>query len=284
LRTSTGSKMRALTPDDIERQLRRLAAEGYARSTVSTARFVLAMILRHAERRGVVARNVAALVDTPPARETQPRRSLTVAQAEALLRAIQGDRLEALVVTGLMLGLRPGELTGLLWEDVDLQVDRIHVRRALKHERGLLHLGEPKTRRSWRTLDLPSPVVAALRTQRVRQAEERLRAGEGWGGFAWGDIPLVFTTPVGTPIDPSNLRKSFARLTEGAGIGHWTPYELRHLAVSLLSAAGVALEHIADVTGHDSTRMTGQVYRHLITPAVSAGVEPMERLFGGRRP
>jgi integrase len=58
---------------------------------------------------------------------------------------------------------------------------------------------------------------------------------------------------------------------------------LRHSTVSLLSAAGVPLEHIADVTGHDSTRTTGQVYRHLITPTVTAGVEPMERMFG-RRP
>jgi integrase len=112
---------------------------------------------------------------------------------------------------------------------------------------------------------------------------QRLLAGPQWGGVAWADIPLVFTTPVGTPVDPSNLRKAFAALTRAAGIGHWTPYELRHSAVSLLSAAGVPLEHIADVTGHDGTRMTGQVYRHLIAPAVSVGVEPMERLFE-RRP
>jgi len=50
--------------------------------------------------------------------------------------------------------------------------------------------------------------------------------------------------------------------------------------VTLLSAAGVPLERIADVTGHDGTRMTGGVCRHLLNPIVDHAVEPMEDLFG----
>jgi integrase len=181
-----------------------------------------------------------------------------------------------LAVTGLMLGLRPGELCGLAWEDVDLDAAVLHVRRSLKLEAGRLRLGERKTRRSYRALDLPGPVVEALRAHRVRQVGEWLRAGR-----AWIDSGLGFTTSVGTPVDPANLRRWFAALTEGAGLGRWTPKELRHSAASLLSAAGVPLELIADVLGHDGTRMTGAVYRHAVRPSVKAGVEPMERLFGG---
>jgi integrase len=89
----------------------------------------------------------------------------------------------------------------------------------------------------------------------------------------------VFTTTLGTPIDPRNFRRHFGKLTVLAGLGHWHPHELRHSAVSLLSAAGVPLEAVADLVGHDSTRMTSGVYRHVLAPAVSAAVEPMERLF-----
>jgi integrase len=109
----------------------------------------------------------------------------------------------------------------------------------------------------------------------VRQVEERLAAGS-----AWVDLDLVFTTTIGTPINPSNLRRSFRRVTDAAGLGRWHPHELRHSAASLLSAAGVPLEVVADVLGHDGTRMTALVYRHAVSPTVSAAVAPMESLFG----
>lgn len=79
----------------------------------------------------------------------------------------------------------------------------------------------------------------------------------------------MFTTIEATPIDPSNLRRQFARLTTDAGLGTWHPHELRHSAASILSAAGVPLEHIADTLGHDGTRMTALVYRHAITPTIT---------------
>ncbi len=50
--------------------------------------------------------------------------------------------------------------------------------------------------------------------------------------------------------------------------------------MSLLSAAGVPLEEIADVVGHQGVRMTAEVYRHRINPVVDRGVEAMEALFG----
>ncbi len=69
-------------------------------------------------------------------------------------------------------------------------------------------------------------------------------------------------------------------MTERAGLGRWHPHELRHSAASLLSAAGVPLEEIADVLGHATTRVTSQTYRHRTTPTVEAAAVPMDRLFG----
>ena len=90
----------------------------------------------------------------------------------------------------------------------------------------------------------------------------------------------MFTTTIGTPINPSNLRRSFRRVTTAAGLGRWRPHELRHSAASLLSEPGVPLEVVADVLGHDGTRMTALVYRHAVSPTVGAAVAPMESLFG----
>ena len=90
----------------------------------------------------------------------------------------------------------------------------------------------------------------------------------------------MFTTEICTPLDPSNLRDAFDKISAKAKLGHWTPNELRHSAASLLSAAGVPLEVIADVLGHASTRMLEQHYRHQVKPSIDAHVGVMESIFG----
>jgi integrase len=121
---------------------------------------------------------------------------------------------------------------------------------------------------------MPDLVIDSLKRHRDRQDEERVEAGA-----TWTETDLVFTTMVGTPIDPSNLRREFDKLTRKAGLGHWHPHELRHSAASLLSAAGVPIEQISDVLGHEGPRTTAAVYRHLVNPSVSAGKAPMDGLF-----
>lgn len=267
-------RLRELTADDVDKLMRDMATAGYSKHTMVRVHGELARILRFAERRGKVMRNVATLVDVPAGPKKRGR-SLTVPEAKALLDASKDDRLEALYVTGLLMGLRPGELLGLSWAAVDLGKGRLRVSQSLKREHNKLVIGEPKTLRSRRTLDMPELVVEALKRHRDAQAKERVDAGD-----AWQDTGLVFTTAVGTPIDPSNLRREFAKLTRKAGIGHWHPHELRHSAASLLSAAGVPIEQISDVLGHEGPRTTAAVYRHLVNPSVTAGKAPMDALFG----
>jgi integrase len=266
-------RLRDLSPDDIDGMLRAKAAAGLSRSTLVRIHSTLSRALRAAERRAKITRNVATLVDVPdgPSRRS---RSLTVDEAKALLAAAKGDRLEALYVTGLMLGLRPGELLGLPWSAIDLDAGTLRVTQSLKRERGKLLIGETKTASSRRVLRMPTPVVEALRAHKTCQAAERLAAP------AWFDDGLVFTTTVGTALDPSNLRRGFSKLTADAGLGHWHPHELRHSAASILSAGGVPLEQIADLLGHSGTRTTAAVYRHLIEPQIRAAVSPMETAFG----
>jgi integrase len=271
-----GLRMRDLKPEDVEGVLAGMATAGRSRSSINRVRSYLGQALAVAERRGKVARNVARISEMPATRHPAARRTLTPEQAAKLLQAASGDRLEGLIVVGLMLGLRPGELTGLRWSDIDLDARRLSVEVSLKSERTGLRVGETKTPKSRRPLALPQPVIEALRTQRKRQLEDQLKAPGG----AWRDTGHVFTTTIGTPLDPSNLRAAFDKITERAGLGHWTPNELRHSAASLLSAAGVPLEEIADVLGHTSTRMLEQHYRHQVKPSIDAHVCAMESLFG----
>jgi len=94
---------------------------------------------------------------------------------------------------------------------------------------------------------------------------------------------LVFTSLVGTQMDAANVRRYFRRAlaqVEGVEPGEWTPRELRHSFVSLLSDAGVPIEEIARLVGHSGTTVTELVYRHQLRPVIQTGATVMDRLFG----
>jgi integrase len=112
----------------------------------------------------------------------------------------------------------------------------------------------------------------------VQQAKDRLAAGE-----RWTETGLVFTTRLGTGMDAANVRPDLRRalaLVPRLNPADWTPRELRHSFVSLLSDAGVPLEDIAQLVGHSGTTLTERVYRHQIRPVIQTGATVMDRLFG----
>ena len=153
-----------------------------------------------------------------PAASSKEMHPLSASEARRLLAAASeaGDRLEAFYVLALHTGMRRGELLGLKWEDVDLDGSTIRVRRTLTRvdDGKRLALGEPKTKKSRRTVRLTPRAVEALKRHRARQAGEKLKAGG-----LYEDRGLVFAGEVGNLINPSNLRqRSFLPLLERAGL------------------------------------------------------------------
>lgn len=260
---------------------------GYKPNSVRIMRAVLRRALAQAEREGLVSRNVAAL--SQPPRVSQPEgRSLSVEQAKKLLATASGDRLEAGFVLLLSYGLRRGELLGLSWADLDRDGSTLGVRRAVRRRKSArteggypggvasrVEIAELKTRRSRRVLYLTPGVVEALDAHATGQARERETAGD-----LWVESGLIFTSLVGTPIDPDNFAKAFARLARSAGLGHWHPHEARHSAASVMLAQGVPLEVVSEVLGHSSIAITKDVYGHLAEGAKRAAAERMAAVLG----
>jgi len=262
------TKITELNSIDVEQFLvRRRDERNLSKNSLQRLKSHLAAALREAQRRDWLVRNVAEIARVPSS-HTKQRRSLTEDQAAALLAEAVGHPLHAAILVGLTRGLRPGEILGLRWTDLDLDANppTMHIRQAIKRENNQLRLGEPKTPKSKRTLVVPDVAVAALRSHRTRQNRDRLANGD-----VWHDLDLVFCTQIGTLIDPSNFRREFKKLTRAAGLRDWTPYEMRHSAVSLLAAAGVPIDQLADLAGHRDATTLLSVYRHDISPAVDAG-------------
>jgi integrase len=266
------AKLATLTPSRVERFLAAMVADGYSASTIVRTRGLLRAAIRRAQRDGLAGRNVADLAEVP-AGKRQRARWFDMDQVRALLAAAEDDPWwHAHCCAAIMLGLRPGELLGLQWADVNLDGGTVQVRHSLKAG-GLEDL---KTRQSRRTLALPAAVTASLRAHKRAQREQRLRLGE-----AWREHGLVFPGADGAPCTRFRAEHGFQALCERAGLGTgWTRYACRHTFASQLSHGGVDVEQIADAMGHVNSNVTRTVYRHGLADRISAAASTFDRIMG----
>jgi integrase len=227
-----------------------------SRRLVQQVHSVLRNALQAAVREELIGRNVAKLVQVSgPSYDVN--RGLTVEEARKLLAVAREDRLYALYVLALYLGLRRGELLGLRWADIDLAAGVLEVRRALQRVGGELQALTPKSKTSVRTVPLLGVGIEALQKHKARQDRERQAAG-----VEWVETGYVFTTKIGTPIEPDNLRRSWYPIRDAAGLGHEVFHGLRHTCVTLLLDLGVPPHIVRDIVGHSAIDVTMTIYAH----------------------
>ncbi|TQJ54688.1 tyrosine-type recombinase/integrase [Streptomyces sp. SLBN-115] len=267
------AKLKDLSADDVDDWLDD-RAELLATRSLRDLLAILRRSTAHAQRRDKAARNVALLVTAPEGRPGRPSKALNLEQAKAVLAAARGSRLFAYLVLSLLSGVRTEEARPLTWDHVFLETkDGIppHVavwRSVRKH-------GETKTKKSRRTIALPKQVVDVLEEHARWQQQERASRG-----MEWSRTGRVFTTRTGEPLDAANVRRDFKAIVKKAGLNpEWTPRELRHSFVSLLSDHGIPLETIALLVGHSSQATTEAVYRKQLRPVITKGAEAMDDIF-----
>jgi integrase len=267
-------RLKELTADDVETWLNG-RAEHLTSSSLGIVHSVLKRSIRRAARHDRIARNVAELVDTPNGKAGRKSRSLSLAQAKALLDEASKPehRLGAYIILAVMSGLRTEELRTLKWSDVDLDKATVYVLRADRHK------GETKTTLSRRGLGIADMAVDALRSLKTRQAAERLKAGE-----AYQEHDLVFCHEDGRPYAAQHVRYRFAKVLKAADLDprEWCPRELRHTFVSIMSDHDVPIEKISILVGHSSTKITETVYRHQLRPEIRDGAEHMNDIFASK--
>ena len=135
--------------------------------------------------------------------------------------------------------------------------------------------GTPKTGRSRRTVPLPTRSVKVLRAHRARQAAEALVLGP-----QWPDTGLVFTSTVGTVIEPRNLSRLFDELIAAASVRRIRFHDLRHTCASLLLAQGVPPRVVMDVLGHSQIAITMDLYSHVMPTALREAADAIDPALG----
>jgi integrase len=216
---------------------------------------------------------------TPRAKTAQP---WTEDETTAFLTATKDDRMAAAWALFLARGPRRGELAGLRWENVDLdQTDEdgdpsgsIAIVEALVVVNGQAIPSDPKTDRGNRSVPLDEHLVAALKSHKAKQAEEKLKAGEGYAEQVY-----VFADKLGEPYHPETLSGWFEDATKAAGLRRIRLHDCRHAAATHMLMDGVPVNVVAAILGDDPTTVL-RVYGHVMPGmAHKAGKAHSAKLF-----
>jgi len=267
-------KLAKLTPADVQHLLVRKLGDGHSVTYVAYMRTVLRIALGRALRWDLVRRNVAGLTDKPKGPK-KPISPLSFEEAQAFLSSASGDRLYAIYALALTTGLRQGELLGLSWADVDIAGRQLRVHQQLQRLDGRLQLVEPKSSASRHMVALIPVAAEALTAHRERQLFERRAADK-----RWRESGLVFTTAIGTPLEPRNLVRSFKAALRKAKIADRRFHDLRHSSASLLLALGVPLKVVSEMLGHSTIRLTADTYSHVMPALQAEAASRLDAIFG----
>ena len=271
-------RLTKLSATMVQRLLNDLRRQGLAPRTVQYVHATLRAALNVALRWGLVQRNVATAVDpvTVKRKEVAP---FTPEEARQILDTAQVHRLASFFTVAMALGLRPSEALGLTWSDIEFDQSLLHVRRALERGPDGYRFKEPKSRTSRRTIVLPAVCVESLKSHRIRQASDRLKAG-----VSWQNLDLVFCSEVGAPLHRSEMSRQFALLLKRSGVAHHRLYDCRHTAASLLLAQGVSPRVVMETLGHSSYSLTMDTYAHVYASALRDAAAAMDRALAPWNP
>ncbi len=237
------------------------AARGAGRGLPDVGQRALHKALPQAVADGLLPRNAADVKAPRPAPEEM--RPLSEDEARRFLDSASeaDDAFEALYVLAITTGLlRRGELLALRWEDADLERGTLRVGRSLTRERGRYLIGDTKTKKGRRRVNLTPRTVAALKAHRKRQLEERVRLVG-----LYEDQGLVFATRTGAIVGPENLvKRSFKPLLKRAGLPEIRFHDLRYTCATTLLGRGVHPKLAQELLGHATVAMTLDTYSHYL--------------------
>ena len=243
-------KLQDLRSDHIaDLRARWLVEDGLSPSTVHKHLHILRRALEDAVTDGLLVRNPAERVKSPPQKQNREQRALTRAEIRLLIGAAEGTWFEMPVRFSLATGVRRGELLALEWDDVDLQQRTVRVRGT-------------KTRHANRTLRISEQTATQLRNHATAQKIERLRLGP-----IWEDHHLVFPASNGKPKLPNVFSRDRRDLVRRSGINdpqtaRW--HTLRHTAASMWISSGLDVYSVSRRLGHASAAFTLATYAHLM--------------------
>ena len=271
-----GTKVQQLTASMLTECYEKMLKSGLNARSVQFCHTTLHAALKYGMKARYLNHNVAELT-SPPKQEKYKPYIYTDEEIKRLLAAVEGSVHEIPVKLAIGLGLRRGEVLGLMWSDVDFRKNTIEVRHNLLCVNGEKSIGDPKTEAGKRTLVVPEELMKLLRKHKTQQAEKRLALGD-----RWEDNDLVCCTGNGTPYHAGSYSVMFHRFLERKGLPHCRFHDLRHINATLMLKSGVNMKVCQTRLGHSDISTTMDIYSHVDTEMQSQAANNLNNILFGQ--
>ncbi|WP_027633087.1 tyrosine-type recombinase/integrase [Clostridium hydrogeniformans] len=280
-------KLNNLKSINLQRYYNNLYSIGKSSNVIKNLNKLLKTFFNYAVNEGYMIKNLCAGKNIViPGESTVIKEEIipfTDDEIKSIKKALEKNRLKALILLDLGTGLRRGELLALKWRNVDINNCELVVKETLKrvtiiNEDGsrtvetLTHA--PKTKHSYRSVPIPSNLIPILKEQQRIQKLDKLKSGDSYISNDY-----VFTTEIGNHIDERNLTRSYKRILEKADVKYRKFHNLRHTYATKLFQRNVPLKTVQVLLGHSDINLTANIYTHVIPKEKSNAVDKLNDLF-----
>lgn len=225
---------------------------------------------RYAKNSGYISIDITEMVKLPKnlsviTKKISKVKPLTFEEQMIFIEDIKGERYQALYNTAIDTGARQGELFALVWNDINFQTNNISINKSLSYVKNLetnlteKFITDTKTKKSNREIPLPDRLRKILIEHKFNQQH-----GLNAYGINQDDGTNVFTTPIGTSLESSNILKDLKRLYERIGISKKNFHDLRHTYATRLFELDVPAKTVQVLLGHSDVAITLNTYTHVL--------------------
>lgn len=251
---------------------------------------LICSILNVAVQWQVIVSNPAARVKPPKVEPQAEARHFEESEVEKMLELLENEpiKYKAMIYITLFTGCRLGELSGLEWDDINIDQGMIRIKQAGQYIPGVgSFIKEPKNEGSKRIISLPPMVVSVLKEYKAWQSEQRLKLGELWdlNKQHEDDEPryFVFTQWNGKPIYPTTPSNWFRKFLNRNDLPYVNFHGLRHTSASILIGENVDIQTIAKRLGHTKPTTTTSIYSHFLKKPDEEAAQKFENLFNKKK-
>lgn len=274
-------KLIDLNADHLQKLVNGMHEKGLAQRTIKLTMTVLHGAIKQAIKNNLMNKNPVESV-VLPRKEKKEMQVLTLEEQKMLLKELQKNYIGRALVLSCYTGLRRGELLALEWSDFDENARTLSVSKGLSRVNTYKNIGNktelvvttPKSTKSKRVVPLIDSAVELLIEHRRLQEQYREVVGS-----MYEDRNLIFSSNTGTYIDPPNLNRKLAKVTEKLGLKKFGPHAFRHSFATRGLEAGISLKVMQEVLGHSSITVTGDIYTHVLQEHKIKEMEKLNEIF-----
>lgn len=226
-----------ITPKDIARYMRNLAAQDYSQKTISNRRIVINKIFNHAILEGDIQYNPCTAIPLPKGLPKEQRSAASLSDEEKIKSS---DHPWLFPLIAIYSGLRKGEILALEWTDIDFDNDIIYVTKSVAHNGVNPYIKTPKTEAGKRLVPLLLPLKERLLKEKRKHGYIISLTGE-------------------SPLTKSAFDGIYERYQKDVGITA-TAHQLRHSFATVAIENGVDIKSVSEILGHKQISTTLDIY------------------------